>query len=63
MLILKIIACIVIGLIGFYAFLQVGDLDEFIKKANENEKKAIERLEFIAMGLPLLVVGFIVATF
>ena len=61
MLIFKILACVVIGFIGFYAFLQIGALDEFIKKANECEKKAIERLELIAIGLPLLIVGLIVA--
>ena len=61
MLIFKIIACVIVGFIGFYAFLESTSLDELKSKATNGEKKSLERIELIAMGLPLLVVGFIVA--
>ena len=61
MLVFKIVACIIVGFIGFYAFLEANSLGELKKKATENEKKALEKIEFIAIILPLLIAGFIMA--
>lgn len=61
MLIFKIICCIVIGFIGFYAFLQANSLKELKEKATEVEKDALGKIELIALGLPLLIICFIVA--
>ena len=61
MLILKIIACIIVVLAGFYAFLNHLSLDELKEKATKEEKKALERIETVAIFLPLLVAAFIMA--
>ena len=57
----KIIACIVLGLIGFYAFLQRESLRDLTDKATKEEKKALDRIEAVAMFLPLLIMAFIVS--
>ena len=58
---IKIIACIVLGLIGFYAFLQRQNLNDLVEKATKEEKKALEVIEAVALFLPLIVAAFIMA--
>jgi len=60
MLVFKIIACIVFGLIGFFAFLNHSYLKELKEKATKEEKKALERIENIAIFLPIIIMCFII---
>ena len=59
MSIFKIIRCIVLGLVGFVAFIDHNSLSELRKKATKGEKKSLERIETIAMFLPLIIMFFI----
>lgn len=61
MIIFKIIACIVLWLIGFYAFLLRDSLEELIEKASKEEKKALYRIDAIATFVPLIASAFIIA--
>lgn len=58
---MKIIICIILGLVGFYAFLQHLSLAELKGKATKEEKKAIEKIEAVALFLPLIIAFFIMA--
>lgn len=57
----KIVFCIVIGLVGFYAFLQAQSLGELKEKATKEEKKAIDKITTIAIFLPLFIMCFIMS--
>ena len=59
MSIFKIIICIIIGLIGFYAFLMCHSLEELKEKATKEEKKILEKIEAIAIFLPLAFFCFV----
>ena len=59
MLIFKIIMFIVVGFIGFYVFLQSRSLDELYKKATDEEKTALEKVEASALISPLILIGII----
>ena len=61
MLIFKIIACIVLWFIGFYAFLLRYSLEELIEKASKEEKKVLYRIDAIATFVPLIASVFIIA--
>lgn len=61
MLALKIIFCAIFGFIGFYGFLQMNNLKELTMKATSEEKRSLEIIEFVALGLPLFIVGLIMA--
>jgi uncharacterized membrane protein SpoIIM required for sporulation len=61
MLVFKIIACIVIGFVGFNAFLHANSLGELREKATKAEKKSLDVVESVAVILPLLVICFIMA--
>ena len=60
-MLIKIIGCIIIGLVGFYAFLNHTSLVELKGKATKEEKKALEKIEGIAIFLPLIIIAFIMA--
>ena len=63
MSIIKIIFCIVLVLIGLYAFLCGQELRDLKRTVPKEEKKALYRLEWIAVLLPLIVFGFIAAPY
>lgn len=61
LLLFKKIIAIVISLIGVYAYLQRYDYEELKAKATDKEKKALGKIEGIAILLPLIAAAFIVA--
>ena len=60
MSVLKIIACIVLGLVHFVALIDHSSLKELKEKATKEEIKPVERLENIAIFLPLIIMFFII---
>jgi mannose/fructose/N-acetylgalactosamine-specific phosphotransferase system component IIC len=60
MLLFKIIACIVLCLVHFVAFIDHSSLKDLKEKATKGEKKSVERLENIALFLPLIIMFFII---
>lgn len=61
MSIFKIIICIILGLVGFCAFLYGQELRDLKSKVTKEEKKALDIIESIAVFLPLIIVAFIAA--
>lgn len=60
MLVFKIIVCIVLWLVHFVALIEHSSLKELKEKATKGEKKTLERLENIAIFLPLIIMCFII---
>ena len=59
MLIFKIISCIIVGGVGFVAFLETQGLRELKRKASKEERKSLDRVENVALFLPLVCMAFI----
>ena len=60
MTVVKIIVCIVLCLLHFFALVDHTSLRELKKQATEGEKKALERIENVAIFLPLIIMFFII---
>ena len=60
MTVFKIIVCIFLCLVHFVAFIDHSSLKELKEKATKGEKKSVERLENIAIFLPLIIMFFII---
>ena len=60
---IKIIICVVIGIIGFKVFLNLDSLKELKKKATPSEKKDMEYIEWVAFLSPFVtIILFLCAT-
>lgn len=52
---IRIIVCIIIGVIGFNVFLNLDSLKELKKKATPAEKKDMEYIEWVAFLSPFVI--------
>lgn len=58
---IKIILCIVVGVIGFITYLNMDSLKELKKRATPGEKKDLEYIEGVAFLSPFVIISLILS--